>query len=179
MQYLILLLLLFLGTAGMTCCEDCDGFPGPAFDAVLMSDFGGWNLNQPGLYGWQYFGPVDSPTFVKESPPGGTWSLSLESGSPEGIAWYDLTGLESGVYHLSVRTRVDQYPGGDVPIGKINLQSATTFKDALCGPDTMWHTIELVDTLSAGTAAIHLFGGTAQTLGSRVLFNEVTLLREN
>jgi hypothetical protein len=147
----------------------------------------------PYLGGWTFHAsdPDELPIYEKDVPPtGGTWSLKLHKSdvpNPINSVTETFTNLTSGVYELSVWTKMKYQLPGTNPLGSIsisrNRSGVLLTASASSGDSTGWHPVVLDDTLTlvrTDSVTITLAGGLgdSSTHGNALWFNDITFRKK-
>jgi hypothetical protein len=145
------------------------------------------------LNGWTFHPSTsaDIPLFEMETPPtGGTWSLKLHKAdlpNPVNSVTETFTNLTSGIYELSVWTKMKYLIPGTNPIGAISIRKSraglTQTATMASGDSTGWHLITLTDTLSlerTDSLTIMLAGGVSDIAahGNALWYDDVTFRKK-
>ncbi len=145
------------------------------------------------LNGWIFHPSISSeiPLFEMETPPtGGTWSLKLHKADfphPVNTVTETFINLTSGIYELSVWTKMKYLLSGINPVGSISIIKSSSGVSSIAtmttGDSTEWHLVTLSDTLSLNrtdSVTIMLAGGVSDSAahGNALWFDDVTFRKK-
>jgi len=135
----------------------------------------------PSLNGWTYGrSDIDSlAQFEHDAPPSSRaqWSIALEPGWIPSTTYVtrSFTGLTSGIYKLSLWSRISPAPG----VGRFGIAVGTLpyFLNGTEVSDSVWTQHVLLDTLTlkySDTVSIYLTGGSTEIAAWKVLYNNIS-----
>ena len=171
-------LILLLGAAG--CSNSTTTTNGP-YAPILLTNSTFDVSGNPSLNGWTYGkSDIDSQAqFEHDAPPSfaAQWSIALEPGWIPSTTFVtrSFTGLTSGIYKLSLWSKVSPAPGVGhfgIAVGKIPY-----FLGGTEVMDSVWTQHVLLDTLTlkfSDTVSIYLTGGSSEIAAWKVLYNNIS-----